>query len=52
MFVIGVLALPVVAPIALGLALLIERPTEQVDAGSAGRLGSDEAAIGLPAGAD
>jgi hypothetical protein len=51
MFVIGVLALPVVAPIALGLALLIERPTERVDTDSASTPASDEPGIGALEGA-
>jgi hypothetical protein len=52
LFVIGFLTLPVVAPIALVLALAVERPTERADPASGDRLASDEAGVGLPAGAD
>jgi hypothetical protein len=52
LFVVGFLTLPVVAPIALVLALAVERRAERADPDSADRLASDEAGIGLPAGAE
>ena len=49
--VIGVLALPVVAPIGLVLALFIERPTERAAPDSAGAPAPDEPGIGALEGA-
>lgn len=49
--VVGFLGATVVAPIALALALLIERPTEHAEPDPAGRPASDETGIGLLEGA-
>jgi len=51
LFVVGVLAVAVVAPISLVLALFIDRPTAQTEADSAGRPASDEPGVGVLEGA-
>jgi hypothetical protein len=51
LFVVGVLALAVVAPISLVLALFIDRPAAETEADSAGRVASDEPGIGVLEGA-
>lgn len=51
LFAVGVLAVAVVAPISLVLALFIDRPTAQPEADSAGRPASDEPGVGVLEGA-
>ena len=51
LFAVGVLAVAVVAPISLLLALFIDRPTAQPEADSAGRPASDEPGVGVLEGA-
>jgi len=51
LFAVGVLAVAVVAPISLVLALFIDRPTAQPEGDSAGRPASDEPGVGVLEGA-
>jgi hypothetical protein len=51
LFVVGVLAVAVVAPISLVLALFIDRPTAQTKTDSSGRPASDEPGVGVLEGA-